>query len=103
MLGAFAEPDEGDIRSLTSGGRLVSCGATTGHDARIDLRYLFTRQIEIIGSTMGTRAEFDMAMDHVFAGKLRAIVDSEFALAAGAEAYKRLAGGAAAGKVLLRI
>ena len=45
------------VRSLTRGGRLVTCGATTGHDARIDLRFLFSRQLSLLGSYMGRKGE----------------------------------------------
>jgi D-arabinose 1-dehydrogenase-like Zn-dependent alcohol dehydrogenase len=61
------------------------------------------KQLEIVGSTMGTRAEFDTAMEHVFAGRLKAVVDGEFPLEQGAEAYRRLAEGRAQGKVVLRL
>ena len=45
------------VRSLARGGRLVTCGATTGHDARIDLRFLFSRQLSLLGSYMGRKGE----------------------------------------------
>ena len=46
---------EASVRSLARGGRLVTCGATTGHDARMDLRFLFGRQLSLLGSYMGTK------------------------------------------------
>jgi len=46
------------VASLARGGRLVTCGATTGYDAKIDLRFLFSRQLSILGSYMGTKDEF---------------------------------------------
>lgn len=92
---------EGSVRALASGGRLVTCGATTGHDARIDLRYLFTRQIELIGSTMGTRAELDEILRHVSAGRLRPIVDRVLPLSEGRRAQELLSAREVFGKLVL--
>ncbi len=48
---------EKSVASLANGGRLVTCGATTGYDAKLDLRYLFARNLSLLGSFMGSRAE----------------------------------------------
>ena len=53
------------MRSLVRGGRLVTCGATTGDDPSADLRRLFIRQLQIFGSTLGTRAEFKAMIDFI--------------------------------------
>lgn len=91
------------IRAAARGGRIVTVGGTTGYDPPMEINQVMWKQLEIIGSTMGTRAEFDTAMDHVFAGRLKPVIDSEFPLAEGAQAYRRLAEGKAAGKVVIRI
>ena len=50
---------QGSVRALARGGRLVTYGATTGHEVELDLRVLFWKQIQIIGTTMASRAEFE--------------------------------------------
>jgi NADPH:quinone reductase-like Zn-dependent oxidoreductase len=89
------------LRSLTRGGRLVTCGATTGHDARIDLRVLFARQLSLLGSYMGRKAELLRAAQFFFAGELRPIVDKTLPLAEAADAHRRLEGREQFGKVVL--
>src|SRR5262249_55222909 len=61
------------IQAVRKGGRIVTCGATSGWDARTDLRHVFFRQIEILGSTMGTRSDLLAILDHVAAGRLKAV------------------------------
>lgn len=91
------------IRAAARGGRIVTVGGTTGYNPPMEINQIMWKQLEIIGSTMGTREEFDTAMDLVFAGKLKPIVDHEFPLEEGADAYARLASGKAVGKVVLRM
>lgn len=91
------------IRAAARGGRIVTVGGTTGYNPPAEINQVMWKQLEIIGSTMGTREEFDVAMDHVFSGRLKPVVDQEFPLEKGAEAYRRLAEGKAAGKVVLRV
>jgi NADPH:quinone reductase-like Zn-dependent oxidoreductase len=91
------------LRAAARGGRIVTVGGTTGYDPPAEINQVMWKQLEIIGSTMGTRGEFDTAMDLLFAGRLKAVVDEEFPLERGAEAYRRLAEGKAVGKVVLRI
>jgi NADPH:quinone reductase-like Zn-dependent oxidoreductase len=88
-------------RSLTRGGRLVTCGATTGHDASIDLRVLFTRQISLLGSYMGRKGELLRASQFFFAGELRPVVDRTFPLEEAAEAHRRLESRDLFGKLVL--
>jgi NADPH:quinone reductase-like Zn-dependent oxidoreductase len=88
-------------RSLTRGGRLVTCGATTGHDASIDLRVLFTRQISLLGSYMGRKGELLRASQFFFAGELRPVVDRTFPLEEAAEAHRRLESREQFGKLVL--
>ena len=91
------------IRSVRKGGRLVSCGATTGPIGEIDLRILFWTQISIIGSTMANDREFHEVMRLFFEGKLRPIVDEVVPLTDGAAAQQRLAEGKQFGKIVLRV
>jgi NADPH:quinone reductase-like Zn-dependent oxidoreductase len=91
------------LKSLRPGGRLVTCGATTGHDVSIDLRRLFWFQWSLLGSTMGTSAEFAEIVALGNAGKLRPPVDAIFPLDAGQDAFQRLADGQQFGKLVLEV
>jgi NADPH:quinone reductase-like Zn-dependent oxidoreductase len=91
------------LASLAAGGRLVTCGATTGYDAKIDLRFLFSRQLSLLGSYMGTKSELQTVMKLVAVGKLKPIVDRIFPLAEAAAAHTYLESGSQFGKVVLRI
>jgi NADPH:quinone reductase-like Zn-dependent oxidoreductase len=91
------------LRSLRKGGRLVTCGATSGPIGETDLRIVFWNQLRIIGSTMGNRREFHEVMRLFLAGRLRAIVDEVVALEEGAQAQRRLAEGRQFGKIVLRV
>ncbi len=68
------------MKSLKSAGTLVTCGATTGPDVKIDLRHLFARQLTLLGSYMGTMSELCEVLGHVFAGRLKPVVDRTFPL-----------------------
>jgi NADPH:quinone reductase-like Zn-dependent oxidoreductase len=68
------------VRSLKSAGTLVTCGATTGPKAEIDLRFLFSRQLSLLGSYMGTMSELYEVLGHIFAGRLKPVVDHVFPL-----------------------
>ena len=92
---------ERSLRSLARGGRLVTCGATTGHDAQLDLRVLFSRQISLLGSYMGRKGELLRASQFFFAGEFRPVVDRTFPLADAAEAHRRLEARENFGKVVL--
>ena len=63
------------IKSLKYGGTLVTCGATTGYEAQLDLRVLFARQLSLFGTYMGSQGELLEVLKHVFAGKLKPVVD----------------------------
>jgi len=91
------------LASLAAGGRLVTCGATTGYDAKVDLRFLFTRQLSLLGSYMGTKSELQTVMKLVVAGKLKPIVDRVFPLAEAAAAHAYLESSSQFGKVVLRV
>src|SRR5215475_12172628 len=63
------------LRSARRGGRVLTCGATTGFAPQTDLRQIFFRQVQVIGSTMGSHREFLDVMKCVFAGRLRPVID----------------------------
>jgi NADPH:quinone reductase-like Zn-dependent oxidoreductase len=91
------------VRCLARGGRLVTCGATTGHDARLDLRHLFARQLTIMGSYMGGKPELLRAAELFFRGALRPVVDRTYPLSEVAQAQQRLESSAQFGKIVLSI
>jgi NADPH:quinone reductase-like Zn-dependent oxidoreductase len=90
-----------NLRALARGGRLVTYGATTGHAAQTDIRYVFWRQIEIIGTTMSNRTEFRTVMDLVFGGRLQPVIDVTWPLSQAREAHERLERGEHFGKIVL--
>ena len=83
------------------GGTLVTCGATTGPEAKLDLRVLFTRQLTFMGSFMGTMGDLHEALKYVFSGQLKPVVDRAFPLRDAAKAHEYLEKGEQFGKVLL--
>ncbi|HUU34692.1 MAG TPA: zinc-binding dehydrogenase [Vicinamibacterales bacterium] len=89
------------VRALAPGGRLVTCGNTTGWEAAIDLRFLFSRQLSLLGSYMGTKAELLHAAQFLFDGRFRPLVDTVMPLAAAADAHRRLEAGDVCGKLVL--
>jgi NADPH:quinone reductase-like Zn-dependent oxidoreductase len=93
----------GSIRSLASGGRLVTCGATSGPIGETDIRVVFWKQLRIIGSTMANRTEFRHLMSQFFAGRLRAVVDRTFPLAETAAALTLLRKGEQFGKLVVTV
>ncbi len=93
----------GSIRALASGGRLVTCGATTGPVGETDIRIVFWKQLRIIGSTMANRKEFRDAMAQLFAGRLKPVVDRTFPLAETPAALAMLKKGEQFGKIVITI
>jgi len=89
--------------SMAPSGRLVTCGATTGYDAKVDLRFLFAKQLSLLGSYMGTKSELHTVMKLVAAGRLKPIVDRVFPLAEGVAAHAYLEAGSQFGKVVLKV
>ncbi|MDA1305979.1 MAG: zinc-binding dehydrogenase [Acidobacteria bacterium] len=92
---------ESSVRSLKTGGRLVTCGATSGFNATLDLRHLFARQLTFIGSYMGAKSELIQAFDGFFRGWYAPVIDSTFPLAEAAAAHTRLEAGHPFGKIVL--
>jgi len=91
------------IASLAYAGRLVTCGATTGYDAKLDLRLLFAKQLSLLGSYMGTKTDLHSVMRLVAAGRFRPIIDRIFPLAEAAAAHAYLESGVQFGKVVLTV
>ncbi len=89
------------ILSPARGGRIVTCGATSGWDARTDLRHVFFRQLEILGSTMGPKGDLFPILDHVGAGRLKPVVDRIMPLAEAQAAHRLLQDRAIFGKIVL--
>lgn len=90
------------VRSLKTGGTLVTCGATTGPTVGIDLRHLFARQLTLLGSYMGTMGELHEVLSHVFAGRLKPVVDQVFPLADARAAHEHMEKSQMFGKIVLR-
>lgn len=91
------------LGSLGRGGRLVTCGGTSGPMVETDVRRLFMNQWTISGSTMGSESEWHAVVAEFRAGGLRPPVDSVYPLAAARDAYARLQSGQQSGKVVIRI
>ena len=87
------------MKSVVRGGRIVTCGATTGDDPSADLRRLFIRQIQVFGSTLGTRAEFSNLIERVRHRRLNPHIDSVYAMDDIHAAFDRLESGAQFGKI----
>jgi len=92
-----------ELRLLKYGATIVTTGATTGYNAQTDLRHIFFKGINILGSTQGTRAELERGFYWMARGKIRAVVDSVYALERAAEAHnKMLTGKGLFGKIIVR-
>ena len=94
---------EQSILSLATGGRLITCGATTGFAAQLDLRYLFARQLSLLGSYMGSRAELYTVLKLVGEKRLRPVIDRVFPLDQAVQAHQRLEQREQFGKIVLRV
>jgi NADPH:quinone reductase-like Zn-dependent oxidoreductase len=93
-------------RSLAAAGqegRIVVCGATTGHSPPARLYRLWWKQLSVLGSTMGAPSDFEAAYDLIRAGRARIHLDGTYPLAEAARAHERLESGAQFGKIVLRI
>src|SRR5262249_14272075 len=91
----------GSILSLRRGGRLVTCGATSGFDARTDLRHVFYRHLTILGSMMGSKADLLAAMKFIESGRIRAVVYRTLPLAEARQAHELMEDRAQFGKLVL--
>ena len=92
---------EKSMRSLRKGGRLVTCGATTGPIAPTNINLLFWKQLNLLGSTMGTRSDLMNVLDLVWKGKITPVVDRILPLKEAQKAHTVLADGKQFGKIIL--
>jgi NADPH:quinone reductase-like Zn-dependent oxidoreductase len=89
------------VRLLGLGGRLVTCGATTGPIAEVDIRNVFWRQLSILGSTMGVPQDLTDAVRMWEQGRLKVVVDATYPLEQAREAMARMESSAQFGKIVL--
>ena len=92
----------GSIRCLAKGGRLVTCGSTSGPKVELDLRFFFTKELSVTGCYMGGRQELEQVVRLVADGKLKPVVDTVFPLADAAKAQERMESRNLFGKLVLR-
>jgi len=98
-----ADTFDRSLKSLARGGRLVTCGATSGSAATININLVFFKLLSILGSTMGSLAELHEIFKHVDAGKLRPVVDRVLPMSEIAEAHRILENREAFGKIVLTV
>ena len=94
---------ERSLQAVRPHGRVVVCGATTGPNPKAALHRVWWKQLTILGSTMGTKADFEAVYDLVATGRAKPVVDSVFPLAEARAAHERLESGEQFGKVVLSI
>ena len=92
-----------ELTLLKYGATIVTTGATTGYDVSTDLRHIFFKGINILGSTQGTRAELEEGFRWMGQGKIKAIIDSVFTFENAVEAHKKMLNGKGlVGKIILK-
>ena len=91
------------LKAAGKGGRILTCGATSGANPEEEIRLIFWNQLSVIGSTMGSREDWRQLVAAVNAHKLRPVVDKVFPLGEGSKAYERLEGAEQFGKIVLSI
>jgi NADPH:quinone reductase-like Zn-dependent oxidoreductase len=94
---------QSSLAAAAPGGRVAVCGATTGPNPKAALHRVWWKQLSILGSTMGTRADFEGAFALVASGRAPVVVDSVFPLAEARAAHERMERGEHMGKIVLRI
>lgn len=94
---------EKSVASLTTAGRLVTCGATTGYDAHLDLRLLFAKQLSLLGSFMGSRSEFFTVLKLVADKKLKPVIDRVMPFSECRQAHELLEHREQFGKIVLKV
>lgn len=92
---------EESVKSLGAAGTLVTCGATTGPNVQLDLRFLFSRQLSLLGSYMGTMGELHEVLGHVFAGRIKPVIDHVFPLQEARAAHEYMERSQMFGKIVL--
>jgi NADPH:quinone reductase-like Zn-dependent oxidoreductase len=91
------------LDAVARGGRIVTCGATAGGDPPAGIQRIFWKQVDVLGSTMGNRRDFEAVLEKVSYGGLEPLVDSVFPLAEASAALARLESGEQFGKIVLRV
>jgi NADPH:quinone reductase-like Zn-dependent oxidoreductase len=89
------------MQAVARGGRIVIVGNTSGPQAEIDIRFIFGKQISLIGSTMGSHQDFRDILDLLWAGKIKPVIHRVMPLSEGCDAYKMMEAGEHFGKILL--
>jgi NADPH:quinone reductase-like Zn-dependent oxidoreductase len=92
---------EDSVKSLKAGGTLVTCGATTGPEVGLDLRFVYSRQLSVLGSYMGTLGELHEVLKFVFDGTLQPVVDRVFPLREARAAHEHMEKSQMFGKIVL--
>ncbi len=92
---------EGSLRLLKKGGRLVTCGATSGPSVPLDLRYVFSRQLSLLGSIMGTRRELLTVTQLMAERRLKPVIDTVYPLREARQAQERMLAREVFGKLIL--
>jgi NADPH:quinone reductase-like Zn-dependent oxidoreductase len=90
------------LRAVSRGGRIVTVGNTKGYECSFDNRLLFTKQVSVIGSTMGSRSDFTEAMEFIFNNGIKIPIDTIAPLSDGHKMIKRLEDGQQFGKIVLK-
>jgi NADPH:quinone reductase-like Zn-dependent oxidoreductase len=93
----------GSVKCLAKGGRLVTCGATTGPIVEIDLRFFFTKELSILGCYMGSRRELEEVLALLEQGRLKPVVDTVFPLKEAAKAQQKMEARDFFGKLVLKV
>lgn len=91
------------LRSARRGGRVLTCGATTGFAPQTDLRQIFFRQVQVIGSTMGSHSEFLAVMNLVFQGRLKPVIDRVLPLEEARTGHELIENRGVFGKIVLAV
>ncbi len=94
---------EHSLKCAAPGARIVVSGATSGYRPPVDLRRVFAMQLEILGSTVGTRGELADLLELVVSADIHPVIDSVYDFSRARDAFARLAGGDAFGKVVLEL
>ncbi len=92
---------EQSLRSLAWGGTIVTCGATTGYEAKTDLRYVFNKQLNLLGSHQGRKAELLEALKFVKSGEIKPVISTVLPLSQAAEAQRQMEQREVMGKIVL--
>jgi NADPH:quinone reductase-like Zn-dependent oxidoreductase len=98
-----AETFAGTLRCLDWGGRLITCGATSGSAVQIDLKPVFFKSLSILGSTMGSQADLIRVLNLARSGAIKPVVDSVFGFDQVSQAFERLENRSVFGKVVVEV